>query len=100
MSLPIPLPEFLQGWTAAQWVPLLLLLLAIFVWRRAGFIFARLEAQNRKLRRAIRGYERMEQEHVELSRENRERNAFHAELGPLITRINLERTARGVADLI
>ena len=100
MSLPIPLPEFLQEWTAAQWLPFLLLLLAIFIWRRAGLIFARLEAQNRKLKRGIRGYERMEQEHVELSQENRERNAFHAELGPLITRLNLERTTRGVCDLI
>ncbi|MGH7803364.1 MAG: GGDEF domain-containing protein, partial [Candidatus Binatia bacterium] len=100
MPLPIPVPEFLQEWTATQWLPFLLLLIAIFVWRRAGLVFARLEVQNRKLKRGIRGYERMEQEHVELSQENRERNAFHAELGPLITRLNLERTARGVCDLI
>jgi diguanylate cyclase (GGDEF)-like protein len=100
MWLPIPLPEFLQGWTLGQTLPFLVLLVAIFVWRRAGLLFSRLEVQNRKLKRGIRGYEKMEQQHVELSLESRERNAFHAELGPLITRLNLERTTRGVCDLL
>lgn len=101
MSLPYPLPELLdriQNGGIRILVPLVLALVVLFVWRRSGFLLTRLEIENRKLKKGMRGYAQMEQSHVELSHESRDRNAFHAELGPLITRLHQEKTTRGVCD--
>jgi diguanylate cyclase (GGDEF)-like protein len=100
-SLEIPeLGDLVPDWGPTVWVALGILLVVALMWKRAALVFARLEVENRKLKRGIRGYERMEQDHRELSQESRERNAFQAELPQLIARVNQERTTRGICDVL
>ncbi|MGH7860383.1 MAG: GGDEF domain-containing protein, partial [Candidatus Binatia bacterium] len=73
-----------------------LAVLAIVYLRRAGILLWRLGAENRKLRQGIRGYAQMEQDHIELGRENRERNRFHGELPILISNLTGEKTVSGI----
>ncbi|MGH7821225.1 MAG: GGDEF domain-containing protein [Candidatus Binatia bacterium] len=72
------------------------MLLAAVYLRRAGILLWRLGAENRKLRKGIRGYEQMEQDHLELGRENRERNRFHGELPILVSNLSGEKTLSGI----
>jgi diguanylate cyclase (GGDEF)-like protein len=83
---------FLERLTPTEIAAGAVVLLAIFYFRRAGVVLSQLGLENRKLRRGIQGYERLEQQHFDLSQENRERNQFHSALQGLISRLHEERT--------
>jgi len=87
---------FLQGLNPFQIGVGALMLVAVFYLRRAGIVFSHLGMENRKLRRGIQGYARLEQQHIELGQENRERNQFHGLLPALISRLAEERTLAGI----
>src|SRR5947199_2564593 len=88
--------SFLQSFTPLQLGAVTLVLVGVFYLRRAGIVFSHLGLENRRLRRGIQGYERLERQHVELSQENRERNQFHSTLPALISRLSEERTLAGI----
>src|SRR2546421_7339119 len=88
---------FLERLTPTEIAAGAVVLLAIFYFRRAGVVLSQLGLENRKLRRGIQGYERLEQQHFDLSQENRERNQFHGALQGLISRLQEERT---VAEIV
>ena len=88
--------SFLQSFTPLQLGAVTLVLVGVFYLRRAGIVFSHLGLENRRLRRGIQGYERLERQHVELSQENRERNQFHSTLPALISRLAEERTLAGI----
>ena len=86
--------------SATELVVFALFLVTVLYVRRAGILLWRLGSENRQLRRGIRGYEHMEQQHIELSRENRERNAFHGQLPLLISTLHGEKTSAGIVRLL
>src|SRR2546423_7510381 len=88
--------SFLQSFTPLQLGAVTLVLVGVFYLRRAGIVFSHLGLENRRLRRGIQGYERLERQHVELSQENRERNQFHSTLPALISRLAEPRTPAGL----
>ena len=88
--------SFLQSFTPLQVGAVTLVLVGVFYLRRAGIVFSHLGLENRRLRRGIQGYERLERQHIELSQENRERNQFHSSLPALISRLSEERTLAGI----
>jgi diguanylate cyclase (GGDEF)-like protein len=96
MNLPFEVPAFLREVTPLEVGLGLLVLVVIFYLRRAGIVLSHLGIENRRLRRGIHGYAQMEQEHIEISQENRERNRFHGELPDLISRLNEEKTLTGL----
>ncbi len=87
---------FLQQLTALQVVAGAVLLVAAWYVRGAAVVLSQLGIENRKLRRGIQGYEQLEQQHHELTQENRERNQFHSTLPGLISRLGDERTVAGI----
>jgi len=89
--------RFLQGFSPTQLGLILVVALAVFYLRRAGIAFSQLGFENRRLRRGIESYKKLEVDHRELSQEHRERNAFHAALPMLITSLAEERTLSGIA---
>jgi diguanylate cyclase (GGDEF)-like protein len=94
--LPFDPTDFLSRITPVEIGAALLLIGAIFYLRRSGILLWRLDAENRQLRRGIHGYKQMEQQHFEISRENRERNEFHGQLPGLISKLHEERTLPGI----
>jgi diguanylate cyclase (GGDEF)-like protein len=92
MSFPDDILGFLQSLTSRQLAVAALAIAAIFYLRRAGVVLSQLGFENRKLRRGIEGYSRLEHEHRELSQENRERNQFHGTLPMLISALSEQRT--------
>jgi len=88
--------DYLSGLTPIQIGAGVLVLAAVIYLRRAGIVFSTLGLENRKLRRGIQSYKRLEQQHAELSLEVRERNQFHSLLPALISRLSEERTLAGI----
>jgi diguanylate cyclase (GGDEF)-like protein len=96
MSIASQILDYLLSLNAVQLGAGALVLLAVFYLRRAGIVFSQLGLENRKLRRGIQSYARLEQQHAELSQEVRERNQFHSLLPALISRLAEERTLSGI----
>ena len=96
MSFASQILDFLLNLNPVQLGAGALVLVAVFYLRRAGLVFSHLGLENRKLRRGIQGYERLEQQHAELSHESRARNQFHSLLPALISRLSEERTLPGI----
>src|ERR1044071_2510515 len=97
MDLTAEILRFLQGFSPAQIGAVLLVLAAVVYLRRAGVAFSQLGFENRRLRRGMQNYARLEHEHRELSQEHRERNDFHAALPMLISGLAEERTLSGIS---
>ncbi len=96
MSLATEILAFLANLSPLQLGAGALVLAAIFYLRRSGLALSQLGLENRKLRRGMQGYQRMERQHLEISQENRERNQFHGTLPALISRLSGERTLDGI----
>ncbi|MGH7896359.1 MAG: GGDEF domain-containing protein, partial [Candidatus Binatia bacterium] len=89
--------SFVRGLSPLQIGGGVLVLLAVFYVRRIGIVLSHLGIENRKLKRGLASYEQLEQQHFELSQENRDRNQFHASLPMLISRLGDERTVPAIA---
>jgi diguanylate cyclase (GGDEF)-like protein len=67
-------------------------MVSVLLWQAGPITLLRLQNENRRLRREVHGKERLAQDHVELSRESKERNDFHDKLPGFIARLHGETT--------
>ncbi len=92
----ISIPASLRELSPLEIGIILVALAAVWYLSRAGIVLSHLSFENRRLRRGLSGYKHMEQDHLELSQENRDRNRFHGDLPDLISRLNEEKTLAGI----